>query len=106
MQDLKDDYLIKDVELAKRIALATKWLKLILAAIISLAYLFGADWLFEVIVFAVIVSLVLPLGFFDVFIQKLLEYNTQKIEERELLNAKEANEHLHNLHQREQKMDD
>ena len=56
------------------------------------AYFSASDWLIDILVFSVVFSLVLPLGFFAVFIQKLLEYNTQMVESRMILNANEANE--------------
>ena len=94
MRNLKEEMLTGDIKSAMSFASVSKWLKVILAIVVVLAYFTDSAWLTEVIVISVVVSLILPLGFFDVFIQKLLEYNTQKIEERQILNATEANEHF------------
>lgn len=100
MQGFKEEMLTGDIKSALSFASASKWLKFILAIFVIFAYFTSATWLTEVIVISVVVSLVFPLGFFDVFIQKLLEYNTHKLEERQMLNANEANEHFKNLHKK------
>lgn len=51
------------------------------------AYILEFPWLQELLLVTVIVTLQAPLGFFDVFIQKLFEYNTFLAEDRQLLNA-------------------
>lgn len=98
MRNLNDDILTGDISLALNMSSVSKWIKVILAVLVVSSYLLGSSWLMEVIVISVVVSLVLPLGFFDVFIQRLLEYNTQKMEERQILNAQEANNHFEKLY--------
>jgi hypothetical protein len=98
--DLKYVQLESDIQAALQLCVWVKVLKIFLALLVALSYFFFPGWLLEVIVVAVIMSLVLPLGFFDVFIQKLLEYNTQKSEERQILNAREANEHFEKLYKK------
>ncbi|HCU65188.1 MAG TPA: hypothetical protein DF774_05435 [Rheinheimera sp.] len=100
MPDLKYVQLESDIQSALKLCGWVKFLKIVLALLVLLSYFFFPDWLGKLIVISVVISLVLPLGFFDVFIQKLLEYNTQKTEERQTLNAKEANEHFDNLYKR------
>lgn len=100
MRDFNEKMLTGDIESALSFTSVSKWLKLILAVIVIFAYFTEAVWLTEIIVISVVVSLVIPLGFFDVFIQKLLEYNTQKVEERQILNATEANEHFEYLYKK------
>jgi hypothetical protein len=100
VRDLKEEMLTGDIKSAMSFASASKWLKFILAIFVIFAYFTSATWLTEIIVISVVVSLVIPLGFFDVFIQKLLEYNTQKAEERQILNATEANEHFEKLYKK------
>ena len=94
MRDLKEKMLTGDIKSAMSFVTAAKWSKVILAVLVILAYFTDSAWLTEIIVISVVVSLIVPLGFFDVFIQKLLEYNTQKVEERQTLNANEANENF------------
>lgn len=100
MPDLKYVQLESDIQSALKLYGWMKFLKIVLALLVVLSYFFFPDWLGELIVISVVISLVLPLGFFDVFIQKLLEYNTQRTEERQILNAKEANEHFENLYKK------
>jgi hypothetical protein len=89
-----------DIQSALKLCGWVKLLKLLLAALVVVSYFFISEWLTEIIVISVVVSLVLPLGFFDAFIQKLLEYNTQKVEERQVLNANEANEQFEKIYQK------
>jgi hypothetical protein len=100
VRDINEYLLSGEIKSAMSFASASKWLKVILAICVVFAYFTDAEWLTEVIVISVVVSLILPLGFFDVFIQKLLEYNTQKIEERQILNATEANKHFEKLYKK------
>lgn len=89
-----------DIQSALKLCRWVKLIKIVLALLVVLSYIFSPEWLEDLIVISVIVSLVFPLGFFDVFIQKLLEYNTQKTEDRQILNVKEANAHFDNLYKR------
>jgi hypothetical protein len=100
MNNLKYEQLESDIQSALKICGWVKIFKFILAISVAISYFFFHDYLLEVIVFSVILSLILPLGFFDVFIQKLVEYNTQKSEERQILNANEANEHFEKLYKK------
>lgn len=76
----KEKMLTSDIKSAMSFVTAAKWSKVILAVLVVVAYFTDSAWLTEIIVISVVVSLIVPLGFFDVFIQKLLEYNTQKVE--------------------------
>ena len=73
LESFKDKLLIADIDLLFKIIKITKWSK-------------------DGLAIAAIASLTLPLGFFDVFIQKYVEYHNQKLEDLILLNAKEAND--------------
>ncbi len=96
MANLKTS-LEQEIQLALKFCGLVKILKIALGALVVISYFFFPNWLIEVVVVSVVISLILPLGFFDVFIQKLLEYNTQTLEERQILNAKEANQHFESL---------
>lgn len=100
MLDWKYVQLESDIQSALKLCGWVKIFKIGLAILVALSYLFFSDWLLELVVVSVVISLILPLGFFDIFIQKLLEYNTQKTEERQILNAKEANEHMEKLYKK------
>ncbi|WP_335987063.1 hypothetical protein [Spongiibacter tropicus] len=100
MRDIQEEMLTGDIKSSMGFVSVFKWLKVALACLVLFAYFTDAAWLTDVIVFSVVLSLVLPLGFFDVFIQKLLEYNTLKVEERQVLNANEANEHFEKLYKK------
>jgi|SRR5690554_918203 len=100
MQDFNEKMLTSDIKSSMGFVSASKLVKIILALVVIFAYFTDAVWLTEVIVISVVISLVFPLGFFDTFIQKLLEYNTQKLEERQILNATEANEHFEEIYKK------
>ncbi|WP_432695713.1 hypothetical protein ACQUQP_14335 [Marinobacterium sp. YM272] len=100
MKNLKEEMLTDDIKSAMTFASVSKWLKITLAIVVILAYVTDSTWVTEVLVASVVVSLIFPLGFFDVFIQKLLGYNTQKIAERQILNSAEANEHFEKLNKK------
>jgi len=105
-----ESILVGDVKSTMKASLIVKWAKIVIAIGVCIAYFTESPWLTEMLVVAVIIALIFPLGFFDTFIQKLLEYNTQKIEERQLLNSKETKEHFEEAFQRisqlEEKIDD
>lgn len=100
MRNIQEKLLTGDIKSAMGFVSASKWIKVTLACLVVLAYFTDATWLTEIIVISVIISLIFPLGFFDVFVQKLLEYNTQKVEERQILNAIEANEQFEELYKK------
>lgn len=87
-----------DIQAALKLCCWVKLAKIFLATLIVIVYFFFPSWLLDAITIAVVFSLLLPFGFFDSFIQKLLEYNTQKSEERQLLNASEANKHFEKIY--------
>tara|TARA_Y100001951_G_scaffold45476_1_gene35865 strand:+ start:2621 stop:2932 length:312 start_codon:yes stop_codon:yes gene_type:complete len=100
VRNIQEEMLTGDIKSSMGFVSASKWIKMGLACLVVFAYFTDATWLTDVIVFSVVLSLILPLGFFDVFIQKLLEYNTMKVEERQVLNANEANEHFEKLYKK------
>ncbi|MCF6282113.1 MAG: hypothetical protein L3J28_07860 [Candidatus Polarisedimenticolaceae bacterium] len=100
MRDLKEEMLTGDIKSAMSFASVTKWVKITLAIFVIAAYFTDSVWLTEILIVSVVVSLIIPLGFFDVFIQKLLEYNTKKTEDRQILNATEANKHFEKLYKK------
>ena len=100
MRNIPEDLLAGDIKAAMVLVSTLNWLKVILACLVVFAYFTNTTWFTEIVVISVVLSLILPLGFFDVFIQKLLEYNTQKMEKRQVLNAAEANEHFEKLYRK------
>lgn len=88
------------VSSAKRYCVVTTVIKILLAIIIAIAYFIESSWLIELVVLAVVFSLLLPLGFYGAFIENLIEYNTSTLEDRVLLNANEANEALTKMHEK------
>ena len=83
-----------DIKSSMKLVLIVKFIKFLLVLLIIIAYFMELKWLNEIIIVAVILNLILPMNFFDVFIQKLLEYNTQILENRILLNANEINDYF------------
>ena len=96
----------EDIESSMRFYRSVKIAKIILAICLVAAYLFDSQWFEELMIVAIIFSLVLPLGFFDVFIQKLLEYNTRLVEERQQQNAVEANKVFTSMNNRIERIED
>lgn len=99
MNMFSQDFIKAEAASAMNFHFVTKALKLILAVIVCVAYFMGSSWLIDVIVVSVVVSLILPMGFFDTFIQKHHEYNTLVTDERMLLNANESNKHFEKIFQ-------
>ncbi|MCH2058124.1 MAG: hypothetical protein MK214_16220 [Thalassotalea sp.] len=100
MKRAKYLYLEKEIQSALKICLLFKYLKIVLALVLISCYFYFPEWLLELLTLSVVISLTIPLSFFDSFIQKLLEYNTQTIEDRILLNVNEANEHFEKLYKK------
>lgn len=80
-----------DIKLSMKLFSIVRWIRHSLAVLIVLAYFGGQEWVLDVVLIAVVLLLIFPMGFFDVFIQKLVEYNTSQLEDRVRLNAEEAN---------------
>lgn len=100
MSKIQLSLLQAEVESSLKFCRVVKVSKIILGACVLAAYFFDFSWLQELLVLSVVICLIVPLGFFDVFIQKLLEYNTQLVEEGQLLNATEANRHFGLMNER------
>lgn len=91
MENINETIITSEIQTSMKLAQIIKTIKIFFALIIIICYFINFKWLNEIIIFAVVINLLLPMNFFDVFIQKLLEYNTQKMEERILLNSQETN---------------
>ena len=105
MESFKESILTERVRSAKKWCIITVILKSVLAIAVCVAYFINLSWLAELIVISVVISLLLPLGFHGAFIENLLEYNTQVIEDRQQLNATEANEHFGKMSERITKLE-
>jgi len=90
----------EEIRLSMKMFSIIKWIRVFLAVLIVLAYFGGQTWVFDVVLASIVLLLVAPMGFFDVFIQKLVEYNASSIEERVVLNAREANKAISDLHKK------
>lgn len=94
MDKLTESLLTGDIETASTFFKIIHGVKMLLAVAICYAYFTNETWLIDIIVVAIVLALVSPFGFFGVFIQKLIAYNMHCMEERQLLNANEANMHF------------
>ena len=106
MQEFEKELLEGNVSSPKTASIFTIWLKCGLAVALAAGYFFDFSWLYEMVIVSLIISLVLPLGFFGVFFENLIEYNTQLLEDRQRLNAKEANKHFTEIFERIQALED
>ncbi len=97
MNSFSGSLLESDVKFAIGLHAVMKWTKYGLATVLLTVYFLESKYLIDVIVFSIAVSLFFPLSFFGLFIQKLLEYNTQMVEARLMLNANETNEALNQI---------
>lgn len=100
MNKYAEKLLSDDIELALKLSKFTKLFKIFMALTLVLSYFFFKAWLLEIMLISIVITLITPLGFFDVFIQKLVEYNTQVSESRQQLNATETNEHIAKLYEK------
>ncbi|MCT7525421.1 hypothetical protein N5T77_10205 [Aliarcobacter cryaerophilus] len=70
------------------------FLKAILLVLVVLSYIYKPEW-FDILVIIILSTLILfPMNFYGAFIEFLLEYNTQTLEERIIKNANETNKYL------------
>lgn len=94
----------QDVKAAIKFAKTCKYFKISLGLLIAICYFWYPSLLLELVVTATIVSLLLPMGFSDTFLEKLIEYERSLLEERQILNANEANDHFKRLFDRTDKI--
>lgn len=70
------------------------FLKVTLLVLVVLSYIYKPEW-FDILVIIILSTLILfPMNFYGAFIEFLLEYNTQTLEERIIKNANETNKYL------------
>ena len=100
LEDFESLERTQDIKRSKQLHTGLKVIKWGLVAALGYAYFRDQIWLVDIIVFSIAFALVFPLGFFDVFIQRLLEYNTQAIEQRQHQHAEEANHYFNDMHKR------
>lgn len=70
------------------------FLKILLLTLIILSYYFKPMWFDILIIITLAMIIFFPMNFYGAFIEFLLEYNTQTLEERILKNANETNDYL------------
>jgi len=98
MKNLTEGMVQHDIELSKKFITLVKGIKFVTVLMIGWLYAINSVWLNEAIMIGVVLSLLSPMGFFDVFIQRLVEYNAQTIEERQALHTKEANQQFEKIY--------
>ena len=98
MKNIGEEMLEGDIKLSMSLFKGIKFLKLIFSIFLIILYFLDSSWFVEFLLISVVLTLVSPIGFFDVFIQKLLEYNTQKLEMRMQLNAEETNKAFEDIY--------
>ncbi|MCT7565223.1 hypothetical protein N5T96_02600 [Aliarcobacter butzleri] len=82
------------VEKSKIMMIKIYLFKVILVICLILAYFLKPEWL-DIVILITLVSIVLfPMNFYGAFIENLVEYNAQKLEDRVVLNAKEINKYF------------
>ena len=81
----------QSIKLAKGFATAYKFVRLLIAFVLIVGWLGEYSWLKEAVIVSLVILLIASMGFFDVFIQELVEYNAASLEKRQILNASEAN---------------
>lgn len=69
-------------------------IRIILVICVVLSYFYKQDW-FDILVIITLIQIALfPNNFYGAFIENLVEYNTQVLEDRIVLNANETNKYL------------
>ncbi|MFX4277632.1 hypothetical protein ACOL3G_07145 [Aliarcobacter butzleri] len=69
-------------------------IRIILVICVVLSYFYRQDW-FDILVIITLIQIALfPNNFYGAFIENLVEYNTQVLEDRIVLNANETNKYL------------
>ena len=81
----------EDVKLAIKLSKTVKYVKIILAFLLVGAYFYQPQYLTELLIIGLFVSLLLPQGFFDTYLKKLIDLRAAETDERQTLNATEAN---------------
>ncbi|WP_198305878.1 hypothetical protein [Arcobacter vandammei] len=70
------------------------FIRLLLVASIIFSYFYKPEW-FDILVIITLIQIALfPNNLYGAFIENLVEYNTQTLEDRILLNANETNKYL------------
>ncbi len=105
MENLAKLEIQHDIETSLKLNKIVKGIKFLLVVVICWLYVINSAWLDEALIAGILLSLISPMGFFDVFIQRLLKYNTQTIEERQELNATETSQHFENIYSKLEKQD-
>ena len=90
MKDLANEDVVLSIKLAKPL----KYLKFILAILVIVAYFYKPQYLTELLVIGLALSLLLPQGFIDTYLEKLIDLRASETDERQVLNATEANKHF------------
>ena len=95
----------EEVKLASKLAKPVKYLKMILAILLVIAYFYKAEYLTELLVFGLTLLLLLPQGFMDTYLEKLIDLRAAETDERQILNATEANKHFSSAFDRIDKLE-
>ncbi len=76
------------------------FLKITIAALIIGGYFFQSQYLTEFMLFGVVLSLLLPTGFRDTYLEQLINLRSEETDARQILNATEANKHFSSAFER------
>jgi hypothetical protein len=90
--DAKDD-----VDLSTKFVKTIRYLKLALAAVLLTSYFLSPEYLVEVLICGMVLTLLLPQGFTDTYLEKLSDLRAAETDQRQTLNAAEANKHFDSI---------
>ena len=84
----------EEMKLVVKFAKTLKYLKIVLAFLLVGAYFYKPHYLTELLAIGLFISLLLPQGFVDTYLEKLINLRAAETDERQILNANETNEHF------------
>lgn len=82
------------IKSSRKTSLILYFIRIILVICVTLSYFYKIEW-FDILVIITLIQIALfPNNLYGAFIENLVEYNTQTLEDRILLNANETNKYL------------
>ncbi len=94
----------EDVLLSIKFVKVMKYIKAIIAFLLIAAYFYKSEYLLDLVVVGLSLSLIMPQGFMDTYLEKLSALRAAETDERQVLNATESNKHFSSAFEKIEKL--